>query len=219
MRRVLAGAAGLLCLGIATPAASQPHPAVAAALQAHCQARQATPTLRARFVQTRIFETLAEADTAAGVLYYRRPDAVRWQYAEPETSWTVLNGDQGWSVFPRLRQVHKFDLQRAQTEAVLSIVGFGACGKDLQQTFAITLEPSEERTQVLRMTPLESEIAARFTHIDLVLDTQDHLPRQVVLHETSGNTMRFEFLDVERGVRIADALFEYEFPKGYEILE
>lgn len=214
------GCAALLGLGAAPPAAPRsPEPAVAAILQAHCRAREATVTLQAQFVQTKVFAALGEADTASGVLYYRKPNTVRWQYSAPDTSWTVLRGDKGWSVFPRIRQVQKFDLQRSQAEAVLSIVGFGVCGKDLQTAFEITLAAGEDGSQVLTLVPQEPEIASRFARIDLRLDPQDHLPRQVDLHETSGNTMRFEFRDLARGARIADALFEYAIPKGYEVVD
>ena len=180
---------------------------------------EATATLRARFVQTKVFEALSEEDTSAGVLYYRKPDAVRWQYTAPDSSWTVLRGGKGWSVFPRIRQVQKFDLQQSQAEAVLSIVGFGACGKDLERAFEIGLSTGDDGLQVLAMKPREPEIAARFERIDLGLDPGDHLPRRVVLHESSGNTVRFEFHDLERGATIRDELFEYAVPKGYEVVE
>src|SRR5512139_2959471 len=115
-----AGAVGcmtLFWLLTAIPATVTAPPTAAEALRAHCAAREATVTLRAQCVQVKVFENLGEEDRSSGVLYYRKPDAVRWQYSEPDTSWTVLQGDKGWSVFPRIRQVQKFDLQRSQAEA------------------------------------------------------------------------------------------------------
>jgi len=219
-RLTLLGCVTLLSLCTAMPAAPRSTQlTVAEVLQAHCSAREATVTLRARFVQTKVFEALQEEDTSSGVLYYRKPDAVRWQYSTPDTSWTVLRGAKGWSVFPRIRQVQKFDLQQSRTEAALSIVGFGTCGKDLHEAFGITLAAGDDGLQVLAMTPQEPEMAARFDRIDLALDPKDHLPRQVVLHESSGNTVRFEFRDLEPGARIEDKLFEYEVPQGYEVVE
>jgi len=220
-RRVrLLGCVVLLALGGSIPAApGATEPTVTEVLQAHCSAREATATLRARFAQTKVFEALGEEDTSSGLLYYRRPDAVRWQYETPDSSWTVLHGEKGWSVFPRIRQVQKFDLRQSQAEAVLSIVGFGACGEDLQKTFEITLVAGGGDLQVLVMTPQEPEMAARFERIDLALDRKDHLPRQVVLHESSGNTVRFEFLELERGSRLEESLFEYEVPDGYEVVD
>ena len=188
-------------------------------LEAHCQAREATRTLRARFVQTKVFEVLGEEDASSGVLYYLKPDAVRWQYFEPDTSWTVLRGEKGWSVFPRIRQVQKFELRGSRVDALLSIVGFGSCGRDLEEVFQITLDTSTEGSDVLTMVPKDPEVAASFERVDLTLDPQDHLPRQVVMHEVSGDTVRFEFLDLERGGRVEDKLFEYETPKGYEVVE
>ena len=176
-------------------------------------------TLRTHFVQTKVFEALGEADTSSGVLYYRKPDAVRWQYFAPDTSWTVLRGDKGWAIFPGIRQVQKFDLKKSRADAVLSIVGFGSCGANLGEAFQITLTTAAGGSHVLAMRPKNPEIGAYFDRVELTLDPRDYLPRQVVMHETSGDTVRFEFLDLQRGARVEDKLFEYQTPKGYEVVE
>ena len=220
-RRVrLLGCVVLLALGGSIPAApGATEPTVTEVLQAHCLAREATATLRARFAQTKVFEALGEEDTSSGLLYYRRPDAVRWQYLAPDTSWTVLRGDSGWAVFPRIRQVQRFDLKRSRAEAVLSIVGFGSCGPGLEDAFQITLTSSPGGAPALALVPQKPELRAYFDRVDLTLDARDSLPRQVVMHETSGDTVRFEFIDLKRGVRVDEKLFEYEAPPGYEVVE
>jgi len=187
-------------------------------LAAHCRAREQLVPLRARFEQTKVFELFDDTDSSAGVLYYRRPDAARWQYTEPDSSYTVLRGDSGWAVFPDIRQVQKFALHGTRTANVLAIVGFGACGGDFRASFDITLGPAQDGKPVLVLVPKTAEMASSFDRIELVLDHKLFLPRSVILHETSGNTTRFEFLELQPGVSIDTALFDYVIPKGYEVV-
>jgi outer membrane lipoprotein carrier protein len=195
-----------------------PPRSLAEVLDAHCRARDATATLRARFVQTKVFTVLGEKERSAGVLYYRKPDRLRWEYLEPDRSWTVIDGDRGWAVFPRIHQVHRFDLGASRTEGILSLVGFGACGPAFAESFDMTLASGAGAAPVLSMTPRRPEIAASFTRIELTLDPKDHLPRAVVLHETTGDTIRFEFVDVQRGIALEGSLFQFTAPEGYSVV-
>lgn len=187
-------------------------------LAAHCRARDRLKTLRARFVQTKVFELLDETDESGGTLYYRKPDAVRWQYTRPDSSYTVLRGDSGWAVFPHIRQVQRFDLRGSRAANVLAIVGFGACGPDLETSFEISLGPAVDEMPVLVLIPKAAALASSFDRIELVLDPKSYLPRRVAMHETAGDTTRFEFLDLQPGAPIEPALFEYRVPKGYEVV-
>jgi outer membrane lipoprotein carrier protein len=213
------GALVWLAAGLAGPATAATGPSLAAVLAAHCRARDETSTLQARFTQTRVFETLDESDRSAGVLYYRKPDTVRWQYLEPDTSWVVLCGNAGWAVFPRIRQVQKVDLKQSRADAVLALVGFGSCGENLQDVFEISMAPAAGAHLVLTLVPKRPELAASFARIELALDSRDYLPRKVVLHETAGDRVDFEFFDLRRGGAIDAALFRYEIPPGYEVVE
>ena len=59
---------------------------------------------------------------------------------------------------------------------------------------------------------------ASFTRIELTLDAKDHLPRDVLLHETTGDTIRFEFVDVRTGVALEGSLFQFTAPEGYSVV-
>lgn len=210
-------AAALLAAGAARAA---PPASLARVLAAHCRAREETSTLRTRFVQTRSLTALGEEERSAGVLLYRKPDSLRWEYSEPDASWTVIRGRRGWAVFPSIRQVQRFELGSSRLDGVLSIVGFGACGPAFAESFEITMAPREAGGRpVLSLAPLRPEIAASFTRIELALDPDDHLPRRVVLTETSGDTVRFEFLDLRRSVPIDPSLFEFATPKDYSVVQ
>jgi outer membrane lipoprotein carrier protein len=220
MRRALVLLTGFVAV-LATPpepAATHAEDPLAALLAAHCRARAELGTLRARFVQTRIFALVEEVDRSTGTLFYRKPDALRWQYTTPDSSYTVLRGDSGWASFPDIRQVQRFRVRESKAAAALALVGLGRCAPDFERSFRIAPGGTQGDAPVLVLVPTAPDLAAAFLRIELVLDPRLYLPREVSLHEVSGDTQRFEFLDLEPGARLDAALFEYTVPKGYEVV-
>jgi outer membrane lipoprotein-sorting protein len=208
-----------IALVLSVPAPATAAPSLAELVAGHCRSRAETSTLRTRFVQRRSFAALGEEERSAGVLYYRRPDSLRWEYAEPDPSWTVIRGRRGWAVFPRIRQVQTFDLGSSRVDGILSVVGFAACGPAFAESFEITMGPrADDGRPVLSLTPLRPELAASFTRIELALDPQDLLPRRVVLHERTGDRVTLDFRDLRRKVPLDPSLFELTTPKHYSVV-
>lgn len=209
----------LLALPLAPVSGRDTRPrTLAQVLEAHCRAREATVTLRARFVQTRVLTAIEEEERSSGVLYYRKPDRLRWEYSAPHRSWTVIAGDRGWAVFPDIRQVQRFEVGRSRAEGLLSTIGFGACGPGLAKAFETTLASGAGGAPVLSLTPRRPELAASITRIELTLDPNDHLPRDILLHDTTGDTTRIELSDVRSGVAIEGSLFQFAAPEGYSVV-
>ncbi len=212
-------ALALVALSASAAAPPAMQRSAAEVVAAHCRARAALSTLRARFVQTKVFEAVGEQDRSAGVLYYRSPDALRWEYSEPDPSWTVLRGGNGWAVFPRLRQVQRFALDPSRAEVLFTVVGFGACGDRFADAFEAALVPGDGPGPVLSLVPRQGGLASAFARIELALDPADLLPRRIVLHEATGDSVSFELSDVRRGVTLDRTLFEFLAPKGYSVVQ
>jgi outer membrane lipoprotein carrier protein len=202
----------------AAPARAAPPRTLDQVVAEHCRAREGTSTLRARFEQTRIFTALGEEERSAGVVAYRKPDALRWEYLEPDRSFTVIRGGEGMAVFPRIRQVQRFGVGGAGLGGVLATVGFGACGPGFREAFELALAPERDGGPALSMRPRRPELAATYARIVLVLDPRDHLPRSVVLEEPSGDEVRLRFVDVRRNVRLDASLFELATPEDYSVV-
>lgn len=208
----------LMCLlVVGAPRAGQP--TLDEVLAQHCRAREAVVTLKAQFTQIKIFTLFDEEEKSKGVLYFSNPQRICWQYSEPDESATVINGSDGWSVFPHIKQIHKFKLDGSQTNKVLSIVGFGPCAAPLTESFEIVLGEVKKGTVSLDMTPTDDGIRPYFSRIHLTLARSDHLPRQIELYEKSGDILRFEFSDIKRDTKLDKTIFECAVPDGYEVVE
>jgi len=185
----------------------------------HCRAREASVTVKAKFTQTKVFTLFDETETSKGTLFFSQPDRICWQYEEPDNSSTVINGKAGWSVFPDIKQIQKFELEGSKTNKVLSIVGFGACTVPLTESFEIELGKGRKGVYVLLMTPIDPDIRPYFSRIDLTLDRSDYLPREIELHEKAGDVLRFEFSGLKRNTSLDDSIFDLVVPDDYVVVE
>ena len=209
----------LLLMTLLPTALSAGGPTLEEVLASHCRAREATTALKAKFNQTRVFTLFDEEETSKGMLYFAQPGRICWQYSQPDKSSTVINEQSGWSVFPDIKQVQKFDLAGSQTNKVLSIVGFGPCGSPLTESFDITMSTGKKGAFILEMTPTDEGITPYFSRVALTLDKSDYLPRKIELHEKSGDILIFRFSDLKQNIELDTAIFEYAVPEGYEVVE
>lgn len=188
-------------------------------LAAHCHARAELKSLKADFTQTRVFTIFEEEEISRGEFYFLRPNRVLWQFLEPDSSRTVLNGDAGWTVLPGVKQVQRIALGGSSTDRVLSIVGFGPCGGELSDFFEIEMVPADDGPFHLRLAPMDESISPYFSAIELFLDRDDFLPRRIVFTEISDDLVIFEFSRVDKGAQIDESLFEWSVPEGFELIE
>jgi outer membrane lipoprotein-sorting protein len=212
--------AGILVLLLASPVKPEEGLSLEQVLEAHCRARVNTASLRAKFVQTRVFTLFDETETSRGELLFAFPEKIGWFYTEPDRSSTVINGGLGWTVLPHIKQVQKFRLEGSTTNRVLAIVGFGACAAPLTDSFEVSLgERSGDGDYTLVLKPTDRAITPYFSRIDLSLDRQDFLPRRIKLYEKSGDRMTFEFLDLDSKAEININRFEFAVPDGFTVVE
>jgi outer membrane lipoprotein-sorting protein len=189
-------------------------------MDAHCRARANTTSLRAEFVQTRVFTLFDETETSRGELLFAHPEQIGWFYSEPDQSSTVINGEVGWTVLPHIRQIQKFRLEGSTTNRVLAIVGFGKCAAPLTDSFEVSMaENNGDEHYTLVLEPTDGAITPYFSRIDLSLNREDFLPRRIELYEKSGDRMIFEFTALDSKAEININRFEYAVPAGYTVVE
>ena len=209
-----------LCVCLFSPVlAGAGQPTLDEVIAEHCRAREASATVKAKFIQTKVFTLFDETETSKGTLFFAQPDRICWQYESPDKSSTVINGKIGWSVFPDIKQIQKFGLDGSTTNKVLSIVGFGTCGAPLTESFEIELGKGKKGVYVLLLKPTDPDITPYFSRIDLTLDRSDYMPREITLHEKAGDLLRFEFSGLKRNTKLDDSIFEFVVPDDYVVVE
>ena len=208
--------AALLCLGAGH--ADAQGLSLREILASHEKAKTELQSLQTSFTQTKILTIFEEKEDAQGVLLYKKPDRVIWEFTAPGKSRTVINNKDAWAVFPEIKQIQRLRMDTSDTRRILSVIGFGGGEAALSGLFDISLLDRQEPLIALRLVPNDEKISPLFSEIELFLDPKDFLPRRIVMHETSKDVLIFNFHDLKKNVKLRDSLFEFSVPKGFEVV-
>jgi len=208
--------AALLCLGARHAGAESL--SLAEILASYEKAKKELQSLQTSFTQTKILTVFEEKEDAQGILLYKKPDRVIWQFTAPGQSKTVINDKDAWAVFPGIKQIQRLRMDKSDTRRILSVIGFDGGGVALSGLFDISLLDTQEPFIALRLVPVDEKISPFFSEIELFLAPGDFLPRKIVMHETSKDLLIFDFHDLKKNVNLQDSLFEFSVPDGFEVV-
>jgi outer membrane lipoprotein carrier protein len=170
-----------------------------------------TRDLVARFTQTYRSGLLRREVVERGRLSLKKPGRMRWDYEAPEKKTFVSDGRRFYFYVPADRQVivKEQSDERSLPAQLLS-------GGEILAHFEVALEPAGEGFSRLRLTPRreDPDLVRAFLSLDA-----DARIRAVEIEDAQGSLSRFEFEEVRENVGVKDALFEFEVPRGVEVVE
>ena len=169
-------------------------------------------SFRARFVQVSEIRALGREERGEGVLYYKKPGRMRWEYRGKEEQTFFIDDDTVWMYFPKERQAYRQKMSEAFRSKTPAAFISGA-GK-LRQTFRISLEPVEpgRALRVLRLEPLKGEEG--IGNLWIGVDPKTFQVRETRSRDLLGNLTRIEYHDIEAGVEMTDDFFIFQPPEG-----
>ena len=133
----------------------------------------------AHFVQDKQSALFTEPQRSEGVLVYRTPDYLRWEYLSPQALVWEIDGEKG--------NVNK------QVASLLLLIkqcvkgDFGAA----QKSFTV-----EQNGSSVVLTPKKRELQRLFRQIEIDLNPQTDIADRVVIHEANGDDTTIRFSQV-----------------------
>ena len=165
--------------------------------------------MKARFVQTYTSSMLGREVVERGTLALKPPGRMRWTYEHPEKKLFVSNGKSSYFYVPEDKQVITFDATGDRGVAVQLLSGRSDLMTEFQ-VFAVPGAPHQVRLvpkapdAEMREAIVEAEPSGRIRRLEL-LDLQ-------------GNRSEYRFENVQENVGVPDKTFEFEIPKGVEVV-
>jgi outer membrane lipoprotein carrier protein len=210
--------ASLLLLGAAAPcagASSAAHGDAASvgktvdAIQHHYQT---TDSFSAKFVED-ISPVGAPKRTRDGVVYFRKPGRMRWEFKTPNEELVVSDGHTLYSYDPGLNQVVESPLNRALRApgATEFLLGVGNIKHDF-----VASAPAAKRSDGLdhvRLTPRQGGDA-----IEVGVDPASHDIRSIRISDELGDVTEVHFSEIRNNISLQDSLFSFEPPAGADIV-
>ena len=182
----------------------------------HVEKRYTRSAFTARFTIESTLKAMQVTDTASGRLLVKYPGKMRWEYETPEPMLFITDGETLWMYQPQARQVTvgKADevLGGSQGASFLSDMRL------LRRQFRIELDPSgSDATARLKLIPRENtfDIAS----ITLTISRASYEVVEVLTVNLYDDTTRIMFHDIKFEQNLPDDLFQFEIPKGVEVLE
>ncbi len=179
------------------------------------QKRYAGPGFAADFFQHSTLKAMDISDSAEGRIWVKRPAKMRWEYHKPEKQIVVTDGKRLWIYRPLDRQVMVGQAPdmfgQGKGAAFLSKMG------QLRRNFDVTLVPSANPDYWrIKLVPLSS--GAEMSEILVSVSRKNFCAEQIVTHNTYGDETRIVIRNYDFDTSLPDRLFEFEPPKGVEII-
>ena len=195
-------------LALASPAPPSPAEALARRVEAR---HRGVRDLTARFVQTYRSGALGREVIERGVLQVKPPSRMRWEYREPEKKTFVSDGKTSYFYVPADRQVIRRDQADSRDLPAMLLSGRA----DILSTFAVALESGPAGRQRLRLTPRKAQPEIEHLYVDV---DEAALIRGILVVDAQGNRSQFVFDDIRENVGLQDRLFQFEVPRGVEVI-
>jgi outer membrane lipoprotein-sorting protein len=175
-------------------------------------------TAEADFVWTLYEKVVDISDTQKGRIYFRRAGNqihMASEITEPESERkTVLYDGKKLRVYqPKIDQVTEYDTSknRSTVESFL-VLGFGGRGHDLQNSFEVTLQGTENVMGVnaskLDLVPKTPKGKNIFSHIVLWIDPARGVSVQQQFFEPNGNYRLAKYSDIKLNQNISSDVFK-----------
>ena len=195
-------------------------------------------TLRAEFLE-RYSEGPREARIESGTVYFRRPGRMRWDYDAPEKKLFIADGKTVWFYVPADRTVTKAPVKQSsdwRTPLAL-LTGKANLARLCSRVDLVNQKGTPPGHAVLRCLPRgEKELsppsgtsspqdptelpgAGDFIEVLLEVDSSSGDLASVRIRQAGGIELEYRFGDWQRGLPLADEMFQFHPPSGVAIVD
>ncbi len=149
----------------------------------------------------------------SGVVSFRKPGRMRWEFAAPEVQTIVSDGEMLYSYDPELNQVVETPLKQAlrSSSATSFLLGIGNINRDFKAAFANPPAPNELVNLIL-------DAKTGGYKIEVGLDPKTYNLTKLTLTDQLGDVTKIDFSDVRDNVDLPDSTFAFKAPAGADIV-
>ena len=175
--------------------------------------------LKADFVQEAMIKSIKKTQREEGLLFFKNPKNMIWEYTKPQGKKLVINSQKAWLYLSREKVVYT---QKSESifQSKFLINFFSGSGK-LKNDFVIKYaEPKaydKDGNYLLVLTPREKTAACNL--IKLTIDKNNFYILQVSFDDVMGNTTTLKFSNISINTGLAQKMFQFKPPAGVEVFE
>lgn len=155
-----------------------------------------------------------EEKVFGGRLYLKKPGMVRWDYLKPEKQNIFIKGEKIILYLPGQKQaiVQNFP-ENPDAEPALGLLSDIERWQDL-----FRIKGGDETAGAFRLE-LRPKKMPQIEKALVEVHKETFYIQRLTLFEKSGNRVSFDFSNIKPNSNLKDGLFDFEIPKGVEVLE
>ena len=177
------------------------------------EARTSTITdYEARFSQTVTRKHLPRPLKRSGVVYFKKPGMMRWDYRVPERVYYISDGEVLWSYEAREKLAYKLPVKDSELYSALKFL-FGQ--GQLREEFSIRAVAAPKGLAGLELTPLTPQ--SGYTKLILEVDDATYEIRSTILFDPIGNQSRVSFEGAVTSKTLKAEAFHFTPPEGVRV--
>ncbi len=171
--------------------------------------------LQAKFVQRSVFVSLNQHALSRGMVFFKKPGKMDWNYSEPDVQRFVADGRTLWFYQPGLKQVTVGEFKQAFTSDVP--VSFLSGIGHLKDNFALKDACISDAGVVLSLVSKSPD--PQLDEFYLLVQKDNHLPRGARIVDLGGNDTQIIFEDISLNNSMGDDRFTFSVPRGVDIID
>jgi outer membrane lipoprotein carrier protein len=189
-----------------------PAPDVAAAVQ---RKYETVRDFSAEFTQQRLGGPLRRKIVEQGTVRVKKPGKMRWEYEAPDEKVFVSDGRRLYFHDPANNQVTISEIPRGDRPASAAqfLAGRGSLTRDFDVSFADGAAPDTYALKLVPRSPQDD-----YAWLELVVDRNTYQIRSLTAVEQGGTRSTFLFSDFRENIGISDKAFQFEIPRGVEVI-
>ncbi len=219
MRHALACAAVLAAARLVIPVVEAQSPTTPQELARALQQRyDAVRDFSTDFEQRYRGGVLRRETVERGTLLVKKPGRMRWEYTAPEQKLFVSNGTRLFFYVPADKQVtvSRMPDDSAAPTPALFLAGRGDLTRDFSVSFVERPETLPEGARTVKLVPHTAQ--ADYDWLILAVEPRTLALQGLVAVDAQGGTSTFTFTNLKENVRPPDSRFEFEIPRGVDII-
>ncbi len=169
--------------------------------------------MEAEFVQRSRIPNRAEEVEAKGMVFFKKPAKMRWDYQVPDRQEIVSDGKTLWVYQPRLKQVMVSELSKMGGQVTSNFLsGMGKLSED----FTITISGSDKEYYTLNLNPRTRQ--PDFDKLFLKVRKKDMMVVETRFSDIMGGETIVEFSKISTNKGISSDIFHFRMPEGVKVV-
>jgi outer membrane lipoprotein carrier protein len=170
--------------------------------------------IQANFTQITTSASIKETQKAEGVVYFKKPGMMKWEYKSPEKDIIVSDGTTIWIYQQDIGQVMVGNaLDNGTSISNNFLAGMGNIKKD----FAIEMAEGDNNTHLLKLSPKTAQPNLRKLYI--AVDKKTFLVIRTIVYDMLNNETKVILESIKTNQSLSGSIFKFNIPDGIKVIK